>query len=185
MTGNSSIAEAVTRPGADEFAPFYAGYIARIPVGTDPIRELEAQRQTLPKILSAVGEAGAGFRYAPGKWSIKEVIGHLTDAERIFSYRIVRIARADQTPLSGFDENDYVRAAGFDRRTLADLIGEWEAVRRSTVAFAHGLEPARWDHRGSASGNFVSARALIYIIPGHVLHHLEVLRTRYGVGATA
>lgn len=179
------MAETVTRPGTDEFAPFYAGYIARIPVGADPIRELDAQLQTLPKNLSAVGEAGAGFRYASGKWSIKEVIGHLADAERIFGYRLLRIARADQTPLSGFDENDYVRAAGFDRRSLADLIGEWEAVRCSTAALANGLEPALWDRRGTASGNSVSARALIYIIPGHVLHHLEVLRSRYGVSATA
>jgi hypothetical protein len=185
MTGNSSIAETATRPGVDEFAPFYAGYIARIPVGTDPIRELEAQLQTLPQNLSAVGEAGAGFRYAPGKWSIKEVIGHLTDAERIFGYRLLRIARADQTPLSGFDENEYVRAAGFDGRTLADLIGEWETVRRATIALVKNSEPGVWERRGTANGQTVSARALLFIIPGHVYHHLEVLRTRYGVGGAA
>ena len=181
MTCNASIAETVTRPGADESAPFYAGYIARIPVEANPVVELSAQLQTLPKLLSIVGETGAGFRYAPGKWSIKEVLGHLADAERIFGYRLLRIARADQTPLAGFEENDYVRAADFDRRSLAELIGEWELVRQATVALVKSLEPALWDRRGTASGHSVSARALLYIIPGHVLHHMEVLRTRYGV----
>jgi uncharacterized damage-inducible protein DinB len=131
--------------------------------------------------LSAVTEAGAGHRYAPGKWSVREVLGHLCDAERIFAYRLLRIARGDKTPLEGFDENVYVPAGAFDNRTLADLREEWTATREATVALVRGLPADAWTRRGSANGTSVTAAALAYIILGHVEHHLGVLRDRYGV----
>ena len=174
----------VARPEADEFADFYAGYIAEVPTNADPIEQLATQRETVQRLLESVPEERAGFRYSPEKWSIKEVVGHLCDSERIFVYRMLRIARADETPLPGFEEKDYVSEANFDARMLADLAEEWGAVRAATTALARGIAPAAWEHRGTANGKPVSARALLYITIGHTQHHLGVLRTRYQVGRT-
>ena len=174
----------VTRPTPDEYAPSYAGYIARIGEGADPVAVLHGQLESLPALLGAVSDAQAHARYAAGKWSVKEVIGHLSDTERIFAYRLVRILRGDATPLSGFDQNEYVRVAAFDRVSLQDLVVDWAAVRRATLALVRGLEPAAWARRGVANGKPVTAGALLYIIPGHVQHHVDVLRTRYGIGRT-
>jgi hypothetical protein len=131
--------------------------------------------------LSAVNATAAGHRYAPGKWSVREVIGHLCDAERIFAYRLLRIARGDGTPLAGFDENAYVPAGSFESRELNALIKEWMATRDSTIALVRGLPADAWTRRGTANGTNVSAAALAYIILGHVEHHLGILRDRYGV----
>lgn len=143
---------------------------------------LAAQFDTVPAVLISVPKDQEGFRYAPEKWSIREVVGHLCDAERIFSYRLLRIARGDATPLPGFEEKDYVKHGGFDARSLADVTSDWTAARRSTIALTRGLAPEVWERRGTASGQTVSARALLYIIVGHVVHHMGVLRERYGVG---
>ena len=131
--------------------------------------------------FSAVTEAGAGHRYAHDKWSVREVLGHLCDAERIFAYRLLRIARADATPLEGFDENTYVPAGAFDNRALGDLIADWTATRSATIALVRGLPADAWARRGTANGKPVTATALAYIILGHVEHHLGVLHDRYGV----
>jgi hypothetical protein len=173
----------VRRPGSAEFAPFYAGYVARIPDGADPIQLLTAQVESVPAMLRAVPRDREAFRYAPDKWTIKDVVGHLSDAERVFSYRLLRIARNDPTPLPGFEEKDYVRFGGFDARSLAELTADWAVVRRSTISLVRGLGADVWERRGTASNHAVSARALLYIIVGHVEHHLAVLRERYGVGA--
>jgi len=129
--------------------------------------------------LAGVPEARGGFRYAPGKWSVKEVVGHLSDVERVMVYRALRFARGDAAPLPGFDENAYVPEAGADTRTLANLLAEWVAVRQASLAFFHSLPPGTWARRGVANGNPVSVRALAYVVAGHEHHHLEVLRTRY------
>jgi len=172
----------VPRPDADEYAEFYAGYVAEVPVTADPVAELGAQLDTVRRLLQAVPEEQAEFRYSPEKWSVKEVIGHLCDSERVFAYRLLRIARADETPLPGFEENDYVSEANFDARTLADLADEWAAIRAATRLLVRGIGPAAWERRGTASGKPVSARALLYILIGHTQHHLGVLRSRYRVG---
>jgi hypothetical protein len=169
----------VPRPQADEYAEFYAGYIAEVPARADPVEQLGTQLDTVRRLLESLPEAQAKFRYSPEKWSVKEVVGHLCDSERIFAYRLLRIARADETPLAGFEENDYVSEANFDARPLTDLAGEWVAVRTATRALVGGVAPAAWEHRGTANGKAVSARALLYIIIGHTQHHLGVLRTRY------
>jgi hypothetical protein len=166
------------RPGMDESAPFYHGYIAKV-AGEQIGEYLALQVAEVERLLAPLDEAAAGFRYAPEKWSVKEVLGHLSDAERIFAYRLLRIARADATPLPGFDENAYVPPAEFDRRPLTDLLREFRAVRASTIALAEGLPAAAWERRGQASGKSVSTRALAYIMVGHVTHHLAVLRERY------
>ena len=171
------------RPGSDESAPFYHGYISKVP--DERVGEyLAAQPAEVERLLSPLDDAAARFRYAPEKWSVKEVLGHLCDSERIFAYRILRIGRADTTPLPGFDENAYVPRAEFDARPLGDLLREFQAVRASTVALAEGLPSAAWERRGQASGKIISTRALLYIIVGHVTHHVGVLRERYRVGSS-
>ena len=170
------------RPATDEAAAYYQNYIAE--VGGDNIEEqLVEQLSHVERLLSSLNDAAALARYAPGKWSIKELLGHLNDTERIFSYRLLRISRGDATPLPGFDQNPYVVAGRFDERPLLDLIGEFRAIRLSTVALASGIPAHAWPERGVASENSVTARALLYIIVGHVAHHLHVLRDRYGLGS--
>jgi hypothetical protein len=172
----------VPRPASDEAAAFYQTYISE--VGSDNIGEqLVEQLSQVERLFSSLDDSAALARYAPGKWSIKELLGHLNDAERIFSYRLLRISRGDSTPLPGFDQNPYVEAGRFDERPIADLVAEFRAIRLSTVALTSGVPEHAWKARGVASDHSITARALLYIIVGHVAHHLQVLRERYGVGS--
>lgn len=166
-------------PTSAEFGPPLAGYIQRIERDEDILAVLEEQLEQVGSSVGSFGEARGGFRYAPGKWSIKEIVGHLSDTERIFSYRALRFARGDTTPLPGFEQDDYAPEVGADRRTLADLVAEWADVRRATLALFRHLPPSAWDRRGTASGHPASVRALAYAIAGHVRHHLEALEERY------
>ena len=170
----------IPAPEADEYAPFYAGYVALVRE-RDPVDVLRRQMPALRAVVASMSDAEALARYAPGKWSIKEVLGHLSDSERVFSYRLLRIARGDPAPLAGFDEGRYVEAAGFDRRPLASLLQELEAVRASTLRLVESLPEESWSRRGTANGHEVSARALAFILAGHVEHHLSILRERYGL----
>lgn len=170
------------RPAAGEAPPSHEQYIAEV-AGENIGEQLLNQLADLERHFSSLDDTAALARYAPGKWSIKEILGHLSDAERIFAYRLLRIARGDTTPLPGFDENAYVPAGRFDERPLAALLAEFRAVRLSTVALTAGIPPAGWSKRGQASGHAVSSRALAYVIVGHVVHHLAVLRDRYGLNA--
>lgn len=171
------------RPGADEFAPFYAGYVAAVPDG-DVTRALAAQGEAFLHLLKDIGDEKALFAYAEGKWSVKDVILHIIDAERIFMYRALRMARGDQTPLSPFDENAYTPLAEADARPLDTLLGEFAAVRGATLALLRWLPEAAWTRRGTASGKEVSVRALAWIAAGHAMHHERILRERYGVQAS-
>lgn len=170
---------AFPRPADDEYAPFYAGYVARLAPDADALERLVWQREAFVVFLDGIPATLHGHRYAEGKWSIREVVGHLADAERIMAYRLLRVARGDATPLPGFEEDDYVRAGGFDGRTLASLVREWEAVRRATLELVRSLDAEAAARRGVANGNPVSARALAWIIAGHVEHHREILAERY------
>jgi hypothetical protein len=172
---------ALSRPAVADFDPAAAGYVALAPDITDAVSQLVSQRDAVGRRLSAVNATAASHRYAPGKWSVREVVGHLCDAERIFAYRLLRIARGDETPLAGFDENTYVPAGSFERRELNALIKEWMATRDATIALVRGLPEDAWTRRGVANGKNVTASALAYIILGHVEHHLGILRARYGV----
>ena len=167
-------------PEADEYAPFYAGYVALVRE-RDPVGVLKRQTAVLRATCAGVTEREALVRYAPGKWSIKEVLGHLSDTERVLSYRLLRIARGDPTPLSGFDENAYVEAADFDQRPIGALLTELESVRAATLRLIEGVPPAGWSRHGMASGVAVSTRALVFILAGHVEHHFGILRERYGL----
>lgn len=173
----------IPAPTPDEYAPFYAGYVAAV-AGADVRALLLRQLPALDAACASLSDADALHRYAPGKWSIKEVVGHLADTERVFSYRALRVARGDATPLPGFDENAFVAAAGFDRRPLGELLDELRRVRASTLALLDGVEPEAWERRGTASGVEVSLRAIAHIMAGHVEHHLHILRERYGLPAS-
>jgi hypothetical protein len=168
----------IPRPDSDEYAPYYGTYIKEV-TGADALPALIAQRTSTATFLAGIPETKAGYRYAPGKWSLREVIGHLSDAERIFAYRLLRFARGDETPLASFDENAYVPAGEFERRSLADVAREFAAVRDATLALMSGLDEAMLARRGVASGKIMSARAMAWVIAGHETHHLRVVRERY------
>jgi uncharacterized damage-inducible protein DinB len=169
----------ISKPAAGEFAPFYAGYIDKVPA-SGPVGALEAQRADVRAFESLSDEKGA-HRYAEGKWSVKEVLGHLSDAERVFGYRLLRIARADQTPLPGFDENQWAAAAPHHGRPIRDIVRELLAVRESTLALVGSLDDAALGRSVEANGKAISGRALCWILAGHAHHHLGILHERYGV----
>jgi hypothetical protein len=168
-------------PAADEYGAPYAGYIGHVPAGSDILDLLARQGQETPARLRAVPESRWGHRYAPGKWSVREVVVHLTDVERIMAYRALRTARGDATPLPGFDENTYVPLSGAEAQPLTTLVGDWEDVRRATLSLYRRLPADAWTRRGTASGFPVTVRALAWIIAGHERHHLGVLAERYGL----
>jgi len=168
----------IPRPADDEYLAYYGKYISLVPDG-DLLAQLRQQNADSVRLLSGLTAAQGDFAYAPGKWSVKEVIGHLIDAERIFSYRALRFARADTTPLSSFDENTYVPAGKFGMRTVADLAEEFACVRGASLHLARHLDAEALARRGPASGHPISVRALLYIIAGHELHHVALLRERY------
>jgi uncharacterized damage-inducible protein DinB len=166
------------RPEPGEYAAYYEKYVSLV-AGNDVVPLLEAQRLQMIQLFAARTERDGNFRYAPDKWTVKEVLGHVTDSERIFAYRALRIARGDQTPLSGFEQDDYVRTGGFGERSLADLAEEFGHVRSATVALFRPLGDDAWTRRGTANKNEVSVRALAFIIAGHELHHRAILTERY------
>jgi hypothetical protein len=166
------------RPDPSEYAPYAAEYVSRVTEG-NVLDMLESQIGETAALVRGLAPGMADKRYAPGKWSIGEIIGHLGDAERVFSYRAFRFSRGDATPLAGFDEDDYVRAAPFKGVMIADLMSELEHLRRATVHLYRNLDEDALMRRGIANGVETSVRALAFIIAGHEHHHLEVLRTRY------
>ena len=171
----------IAHPSEGDFNPAMSGYVALAGSLDDAAGQLALQRDAVVRRFATVKAAQEGYRYAPGKWTVREVVGHMSDAERIFAYRLLRIARGDETPLPGFDENTYVPAGEFERRSLAELIEEWKAVRNATITLADGLPASAWTRRGTASGKTVTVAALAYIIVGHVEHHLKILKERYSV----
>ena len=171
-------AATIARPTSSEYAPYYERYVTLVPEG-DIVSTLTQQLGTTLQLLRTTDEAQAGKRYAPDKWSIKELVGHLIDTERIFSYRALRFARNDQSPLSGFEQDDYVKSANFDSRLLSGLADEFEYVRRSNIELFRSLSEDAWSRRGTANDVEVSVRALAFIMAGHEAHHVQILKTRY------
>ncbi len=172
------------RPAPEEYAPYFSRYIDLVPDGS-VVETLRAQIAETRALLAGLSAGQAAYRYAPGKWSVKEVVGHLVDAERVFAYRALRFARNDATPLPGFDENAFAANAGFDARPLDDLLQELTAVRAATVALFAGLDEAALSREGTANDVRVSVRAVAWIIAGHELHHRAILRERYLTGSAA
>jgi len=168
----------IAAPEVSEYAPYYGKYISLVD-GNHLTATLEAQTGQSLESLRRISEEKSLHRYQPDKWSIKEVLGHLIDAERIFTYRALRFARNDQTPLAGFEQDPYIAAANFDLHPWRDLIAEFDHVRRSTILFFNGLTPEEAKRSGTASDAKITVRALGYIVAGHELHHMRILKERY------
>ncbi|MBY0459837.1 MAG: DinB family protein, partial [Gemmataceae bacterium] len=160
-----------------EYAAFYGKYLALVPE-TDILPALDSQLDETLGFWRAIPEARGDACHPPYTWTVKQVIGHLIDGERIFAYRALRFGRGDPTPVPGFDENEYAKAVDYTRFALADLVSEFEAVRRSTVWLFRNLPEAAWTRSGEANNSRVTVRALAFIIVGHVRHHNSILRTR-------
>jgi len=172
----------ISHPQSDEYGAYYGRYIERVPEGSDIFAVLSGQPEEVRALLQAVSEAQANVRPAPGEWSVKEVIRHVCDAERIFAYRALRVARGDEKPLAGFEQDDYVRATDFNLRSLPDLIEEFTLQRRANVLCFKPLSEAETVRRGTASDAPISVRAVLYMMAGHVMHHIESLKVDYKVG---
>jgi uncharacterized damage-inducible protein DinB len=174
----STPAIAISRPEPAEYNPYYEQYISLVK-GDDLVATLQKQAQETRDLLSRVSAEKAEFRYAPGKWSVKEVLGHMNDAERIMSYRVLRIARGDQTPIEGFEQDDYIAGGNFGRRTIDDLLQEFMTIRNATIQLIRHLDAETSERRGTANNKPVSARAIVYVIAGHELHHRKILQEKY------
>jgi len=177
------------RPQSNDYAPYYGKYVMLVPDGNF-LEILESEPQEMKQLLEPLTDQQADFRYAPGKWSIKESLGHINDAERIFAVRILRIARGDQTPLPGFEQDDFVKVSNASSRKLVDLLEEFSAIRRGTIALIRSLDDASWHRRGIASGKEVTVLAIAFIIAGHALHHRIIFEKQYlpalaGAGSNA
>ena len=172
----------ISIPNSDEYATFYAGYIQLATVRGSVLTALSKQIDDIRSALGDLTDEQALFRDAPQEWSIKEVIGHLNDVERVFSYRLLRVSRNDPTPLPGFEQEDYVRAAGFDSHPIKDLIQEFEHLRHANILAINNMSPEAVLRLGTASGYIISARALIYMLVGHVDHHMASLHEKYLLG---
>jgi hypothetical protein len=169
---------ALVRPEPTEYATYFEKYVSKVP-GGDILAQLELQRLQTAQLFAASSERDGNFRYAPDKWTIKEIVGHLSDSERIFSYRALRIARGDETPLPGFEQDDYIKNGNFGEQSLADLVAEYGLVRASTLALFQSFNDEAWRRRGTASEKPITVRALAFVIAGHELHHREILKERY------
>jgi DinB family protein len=171
----------IAAPGTDEYSTYFGRYVARLPAGVDILDVLARQREELLARFRTVPETKGAYRYQPGKWSVRQVVLHLSDTERIMAYRALRFARGDATPLPGFDEEAYAPASGADAVPLAELVAELADVRLATLDLFRHLPTEAWTRRGTASDAPFSVRALAWVIAGHQIHHLGVLSERYGV----
>ncbi len=166
------------RPDGSEHDPYYAKYIEGVPDG-DVLQALERQDADFQQMMKGVPEAKGDFAYAPGKWTLKEVLGHIADTERVFCYRTLRMARGDATPLPGFDENAWVPESGAKQRTLSDLLAELSAIRAATLALLKNIPAEAPLRRGTANNKGITVRALVWVTAGHALHHQRLIRERY------
>jgi hypothetical protein len=166
------------RPAPGEYPAYYGTYIDLVPEGSLNNR-LSNQLEDTVALLSGLTETQESFQYAPGKWTVKEVLGHITDTERIMSYRLLRMSRGDKTPLAGYDDEHYVKEATFNTRPMSDLLQEFAAVRHSTIALLSGLPEGVWNRKGIANADEVSVNAIAFIIAGHELHHVKLIKEKY------
>lgn len=167
------------RPESSEYQDYFAGYVSLVPLEGDLISIFREQTKEILSFISTLSEEQGNYRYAPEKWSIKQVIGHLTDTERIMSYRLLRIARGDTTPLAGFEENGYVSTGNFEAFSLKELLDHFMLVRESTLALMISLPEEAWTRIGTSNNGALSVRAQACILVGHDLHHMNILKERY------
>ncbi|MBI5852159.1 MAG: DinB family protein [Planctomycetes bacterium] len=171
----------ISRPERSEYATYYGGYVDLVPEG-DVLAQLRCLGVATLDLLESLDDVRAAHRYAPGKWSIKQLLGHVIDGERVFAHRALAIARQDPADQPSMEQDDWMAAVDFDRRSWASLVAEYRAVRAATLALFESFDAETSLRRGRASGNPFTVRALVYVVAGHELHHLRVLRERYGVG---
>lgn len=172
----------IPRPNTDEYGVYYSRYIQLVPEGADLFALLASEPEDLRALLRGVTDEAAGQRLNPTEWSIKEVLGHICDTERILSYRATCVARGETKPLPGFEQDDYVNATNFNARSLASLLDEFAALRHANLLTFRPLTESELIRRGTASENPVTPRSLLYMLAGHVLHHVESLKANYNVG---
>ncbi len=170
--------QTISRPEKNEYATYYEKYVSLVK-DEDILSVLRENKIETQNLLAEITEEKSYFRYAEGKWSIKELIGHIIDTERIFAYRALRFARNDQTPIEGFDQDPYIENADFDNCQFTDLIAEFAYVRDSNIFMFQSFPENAWTRSGIASENPVSVRALAYMLAGHELHHINILKDRY------
>lgn len=168
----------IPKPEVGEHDAYFSTYIDRVEEG-DLIGHLRDQAGELTELCGDLSEADGEFRYAPDKWSIKDVLGHLIDTERVFVFRGLWFARGESTELPGFDQDEFVRRAGFNQRSVESLVSEFVHVRQSTIDLLDSLRQAEWERSGISNEASLSVRAIGYILVGHVVHHLQILRERY------
>ncbi|HKN57693.1 MAG TPA: DinB family protein [Gemmatimonadaceae bacterium] len=178
MSTATAVTASATRPAKSEFLPYYERYIALVPEG-DVVSTLSSQIGDTLALLRSLPASVSTYRYAPDKWSVNELVGHVIDSERIFAIRALRFARNDPSPLPGFEQDDYIRNSTFDSYPLSELASELESVRQATLFLFRHMDEQSWTRRGIANNAEVSVRALAYIIAGHELHHREILSSRY------
>jgi hypothetical protein len=169
---------AVERPNPEEYAEAYHNYVSKVP-GSDVIGFLEEQLKSVSALLRGIDDAKAGSAYQPGKWTIKELVGHLIDSERVFAYRALVFARNDTAALPGFDQDLWVQGASYANLPMAEIIDEFESLRRSTILQLRHFDAAAWDRRGTANDKKMTTRAAAYVIAGHTQHHVDILKSRY------
>ena len=169
----------ISVPPAGELSEYYQSYLKYLNAEEDLLEQLKAQQHSTQQMLAGISPEMESYRYAPGKWMVKEVVGHFCDTERILCYRALTVARQDKTPLPGFDENTYTPASNYSRRSLANIAEELDTVRSSTITLFKNMDPEMLDFTGTANNTPVSVRALCFFIVAHQKHHLEVIRERY------
>ncbi|MCC2546326.1 DinB family protein [Hymenobacter sp. BT175] len=167
------------RPLSGHYPPYFENYFRHVPDHADPLTQMREQPAQLRELLGGLSDEQGLTAYAPGKWTIKELVLHMLDTERIFAYRALRFSRADATPLPGFEENEYVPNSGANGRTIPSLLREYDAIRQASITLFENLTPAQLDRVGTSNGQALSVRALLHVIPGHEGHHLQILRERY------
>ena len=165
-------------PEPNEYLAYYDKYVSLVPKA-NILDTLAQQKDVTLRLLGDIPESRSQFRYAPGKWSVKEVVGHVIDAERVFAYRALRFSRTDKQPLPGFDQEPYIQFGNYDACLLRELADEFAHVRQSTILLFKHMGDDAWLRTGVASDAEVSVRALAYIIAGHETHHMQILRTKY------
>ncbi|SDM61991.1 DinB family protein [Bacillus sp. OK048] len=165
-------------PAENEYPVYYKPYINLVPKG-NLVQLLRENLNEVVNLFAGISEEKAHYRYAPGKWSVKELLGHITDTERIMCYRLLRVGRDDQTPLAGFNENDYVQAAETNNLPIEAIIEDFKAARNATITLIQNLPAEAWTNKGNANGTEITTRAIAYIIAGHQIHHCKIVKDRY------
>ena len=168
----------IEKPSANEFNPYYGGYISQV-TESDLLGVLTEQPDQVATIFGTLDDSRGTFAYADGKWTLKELLSHLIDGERHFAHRLHRISRGDLTPIEGFEQDDYIETSHANERTFADLVAEFSELRHANLRPLRTLSEFDWKRMGTASGSPISVRALGFILAGHVRHHLKIVKERY------